>query len=70
MKAFHVHIQAHGRHIPEMDMTVPDMSEQFVVLAKDRQGALRQSAFSTTMPTMGQLVETFIDGVEERDERF
>ncbi len=68
-KAFHVHIQAHGRVIPELNIEVPSLSEQFTVLARDRQGALRQSMFSSTIPTSGQLVETFIDGTEERDER-
>ncbi|MDO7874307.1 hypothetical protein Q5H93_06150 [Hymenobacter sp. ASUV-10] len=70
LKPFHVHIQAHGGHIAELGVTVPDLSEQFTVLAVDRQGALRQAMFSSTMLTSGQLVETFIDGIEERDERY
>ena len=67
---YHVRINAHGRVIPELNKTVPSYAEEFIVLAASRQAAYRQSGFTSTMPLSGQLVETLVDGVEERDERF
>lgn len=70
MSAYHVRIIAHGRTIPELKVTVPSLSEEFTVLAVSRQAAYRQSQFTSTMPLKGQLTETLVDGIEERDERF
>lgn len=70
MTAYHVRINADGREIPELKKTVPSYSEEFTVLAVSRQAAHRQAGFTCTIPLSGQMTETLIDGIEERDERF
>ena len=70
LSLYNVRINAHGREIPELKKTVPSFVEEFVVLAVSRQAAYRQSQFSSTMPLSGQITETLIDGVEERDDRY
>ncbi|MBT2558253.1 hypothetical protein J7E24_10690 [Hymenobacter sp. ISL-91] len=67
---YQVRVHAQGRVIPELGQEVPTMEESFMLLAKDRQAAYQQSQFSRSMPTSGQLVETYIDGEVERDARF
>lgn len=70
LQLFHVRIHAQGRVIPELNKEVPTLEEEFKLLAPSRQAAYLQAQFSSTMPTAGQLVETYIDGEVERDERF
>lgn len=67
---YHIRLHAQGRVIPELNREVPTLEEEFQVLATDRQAAYRQAMFSSTMPTSGQLVETFVNGEIEHDERY
>ncbi|RFP66406.1 hypothetical protein D0N36_03395 [Hymenobacter lapidiphilus] len=67
---YQVRVHAQGGLIPELGKELPTLEEEFMVLAKSRQGAYLQSQFSSTIPTGGQLTETYIDGEVERDARF
>ncbi|NVO33100.1 hypothetical protein [Hymenobacter lapidiphilus] len=49
---------------------LPDLVEEFSVLAVDRQAAYRQAQFGSEMPVAGQVVVTYVDNEEERDARF
>lgn len=70
LQLYQVRIHAQGRVIPEFNQEVPTLEEAFQMLATDRQAAYQQSQFSRTMQTSGQLVEVYVDGEIERDERY
>jgi hypothetical protein len=71
LQPFKIRVHASATAHPlRPDELLPEMEEEFIVLAADRQSAYRQAQFSQTMPTAGQLVTTYIDEEEERDARF
>lgn len=70
LQPFHVRVHAATGPHPLGNGMLPELTEEFMVLATDRQAAYRQSQFSREMPTAGQFVTTYVDGAEERDERF
>ncbi len=70
MRVYTVRVVGEGGPSPLGGAPLPGFEEEFLTIGSSRQDAFERSLFGREVKAAGQLVRTYLDGEEHRDERY